>query len=120
MGSRWKLIVLVALAVSTVTYLSLLAWHFQKGCVSIANYDRIAAGMDLGEVRTLLGSMGDEISIAELPRIGPEAKLAGSPDAWDGVVWGERFLRWQGSPLNIFVGLSCGKVISKYFLEFDG
>ncbi len=92
-------------------------WWNQFGCFSAVNYDRIAMGMDVGEVQALLGSMGEEIPFSEVPGLRPADKLPGSPEGWLGVVWGEKCFRWKDAHRQILVGLSGGKVASKYLLD---
>src|SRR5262245_21178524 len=73
------------------------ALYGRTGRFSYANYERITNGMELSQVESLLGGPGEEIPPGHVPTVPPYAKLAGSPEGWLGVVWGERYFRWESS-----------------------
>lgn len=121
--SRRKLALLVAFLALALVITGSVAWRNQTGCVSYRNYERIEKGMELEQVQQLLGSSGDEILGMHVPTVPPYAKFSEAPDGWLGVVWGEQFFRWQekdrwfGGDRTIYVGVSDGRVVSKYLFE---
>ncbi|MBX9623191.1 MAG: hypothetical protein K2X82_05200 [Gemmataceae bacterium] len=107
----------------TLAVLSCVAWWIQPGCRSHRNYERIEKGMELERVQALLDSPGEEISFDGIPGVAPHSKFPDAPDGWLGVVWGGRCYiwqergRWVGADRTVYVGVSDGRVVSKYLLE---
>jgi hypothetical protein len=111
---RWRWA--VVLSVVAAAAVSLCAWACWPGRVSFANYLRVRGGMSRERVANLLGSPGEET--AYIPGFPPYVHLPGAPPGWTGVVWGDTFVRWQSGDLEVYVGFSEGRVVSKnYFLE---
>jgi hypothetical protein len=103
--------------------LGCVAWWNQTGCISYRNFERINKGMELERVEELLGSPREEIPLHEVPGVPPYAKFPEAPDGWLGVVWGERCYRWEehgrwiGGDRTIYVGVTGGRVVSKFLDE---
>src|SRR5262245_21134906 len=123
--SRREATILLALFMAVLAVVWCVARKNQSGFFSYRNYERIKEGMDLDQVQTLLGAPGEEISFDQIPGVPPHSKLPKAPEGWLGVVWGERCFRWWdgerrglGDP-HILVGVSGGRVVSKYFIEYD-
>jgi hypothetical protein len=100
-------------------------WWCLPGCISYFNFDRIENGMELTRVQGLLGAPGEETTFNEIPRGPAFVTFPGAPDSRRGVVWGERCYRWTeerrrlGCERTIYVGISNGRVTSKYIFEYE-
>ena len=113
--------ILLALAVSVA---GIAHWYYQTGCFSRANYERIAKGMDLGQVEALLGSPGEEVPRHGIPGYGHPGgvpavdAIPARPPGEVGVIWGDRVFIWRSGRRTddtIYVGMKDGKVVSKFY-----
>jgi hypothetical protein len=118
MARTRAVVALVAVGVpATVAVFTLVAWWNRTGCFSYRNYERIETGMLLEEVDGLLGRPGEEIPPEWVSTVPPWAKISGSPAGWLGVVWGDRFFLWKSGHCEVFVGVTDGRVTSKWYWE---
>jgi hypothetical protein len=105
----------VIASVALLAVVGLYAWVNWPGRFSYSNYERIEVGMSRERVAELLGSPGEETkTIPGFPRY---VFRPGAPPGWTGVVWGDTFVHWQDGNRDIYVGLSEGRVASKYYWE---
>lgn len=80
--------------------------------------------MTLERVEELFGSPGEEISFKEIPQVPLYARFKEAAEGWLGVVWGDRCYRWTkddrwSGDRTIYVGISEGRVVSKYLIELS-
>ncbi|WP_439626239.1 hypothetical protein [Gemmata sp.] len=129
---RRKFTPVAGLAVATLVSVLVVAlgaaWWNRPGCYSGRNYERIEKGMTLEQVEALLGKPGEEVPDYEIPRGRPRGEppdptFGGDvPGSWCGGVWGDPVYRWWKTrpyvgAAQILVGVSGGRVISKYRVE---
>jgi hypothetical protein len=107
-------VILLGLAASVA---GILAWSDRTGCLSRGNYERVTKGMELSQVELLLGGPGEEIPPEQVPTVPSWARFADAPEGWPGVVWGERYFRWETGSRTIHIGVQDGKVVSKWYWE---
>lgn len=126
---RCLVILLVPLVAGTV--FGFIVWSFLPGPFK-ADYQRITNGMELNQVEAIMGGPGQEIPSNRMP--GFSRPRSGAPPGWLGVVWGERCFEWRishyqpGRPPpvlwpryegteTIYIGITDGKVVSKYYMK---
>ena len=114
---RWigacLVVVAIVMLLTAATAVALSFWLGRTGVVSRFNYDRIQVGMSREQVEALLGSPGTEVK--SIPGVQPDMQAPGAPPGWTGVVWGDTYLYWESGPDQIWVGLSQGRVVSRFY-----
>ena len=95
-------------------------WLDLPRCFSYFNFDRIEEGMKLERVQELLGTDGEEILLTQIPYVPPYDKFPEPLARWHGVVWGERCYCWteKSGDRTIYVGVTDGRIVSKYIHEY--
>ncbi len=97
----------VMVLVPTIVILgSVVWWWYRPGCFSEQNFDRLEIGMPLEKAEELLGSKAQPGWVIE---------QGGRP-----LVTGDSYYRWEDngwSHRTIFVGVTNGRIVSKYLYE---
>jgi hypothetical protein len=91
-------------------------WRFLSKSKFERNYDKIAVGMALSEVETLMRGQGRELEQAELPRYPPYVQTKGKDHA---VIDGDQFYKWTGPAYmqTVIIGIRDCRVCDKYYWE---
>ena len=112
-----KLLLTSALLLATAAALFVVANWCLPGRFSYCNFERIAAGMKLSDVESLLGASGMEITAEQLPGIVDWSVPVDSPQRIKGAISGEKFYLWEDGTRYILVSLKADIVHEKWYWE---
>jgi len=104
------------LAAIGIAFFALASWACWPRSCSFVNYWRVCNGMTQEQVEALLGPGEEEFGAPQYP---PYYQRPDAPGGEHGVVWGDRYFRWQQGPLEVYIGYAKGLVCSKE-LNVDG